>query len=80
MRDADVTDLYDRVGIGTKVVVLSNDQRAVAIEDRQDVAVERSAAGTMTARISVRPAVAVTADVPRPRTEWTGNPHPFGLY
>jgi L,D-transpeptidase catalytic domain len=80
MRDADVTDLYDRVGIGTKVVVLSNDQRAVAIEDRQDVAVERSAADTMTARISVRPAVAVTADVPRPRTEWTGNPNPFGLY
>jgi len=77
MRNADVADLYDRVSIGTKVVVLANDQRTAAIEDRQDVAIERSAAGAMTARVSVRP---VAADVPRPRSEWSGNPNPFGLY
>jgi lipoprotein-anchoring transpeptidase ErfK/SrfK len=80
LRDADVTDLYDRVGIGTKVVVLANDQRTVAIEDQQDVAVERNAAGAMTPRVPVRPATAVTADVPRRRIEWSSNPNPFGLY
>jgi lipoprotein-anchoring transpeptidase ErfK/SrfK len=45
MRDADVIDLYDRVAIGTKVIVLANDQRNVVIDeyddDRQNVAIER---------------------------------------
>jgi lipoprotein-anchoring transpeptidase ErfK/SrfK len=80
MRNADVADLYDRVSIGTKVVVVANDQRTAAIEDRQDVAIERSAAGAMTARVSVRPVAAAAADIPRPRSEWSGNPNPFGLY
>ena len=34
MRNADVIDLYDRVAVGTKVVVLANDQRNVAIDDQ----------------------------------------------
>jgi hypothetical protein len=45
MRDADVIDLYDRVAVGTKVIVLANDQRNVVIDeyddDRQNVAIER---------------------------------------
>jgi len=32
LRDADVIDLYNRVDIGTKVIVLPNDQRSAAIE------------------------------------------------
>ncbi|MGC1352175.1 MAG: L,D-transpeptidase [Xanthobacteraceae bacterium] len=34
MRNADVIDLYDRVAVGTKVVVLANDHRNVAIDDQ----------------------------------------------
>jgi lipoprotein-anchoring transpeptidase ErfK/SrfK len=34
MRNADVIDLYDRVAVGTKVVVLANDQRAAATDDQ----------------------------------------------
>jgi lipoprotein-anchoring transpeptidase ErfK/SrfK len=38
MQDADVTDLYQRVGIGTKVVVLPGDQRRVSADDGRRVA------------------------------------------
>lgn len=40
LRNEDVSDLYNRVGVGTKVVVLPNTQRAIAREDvdRQPVA------------------------------------------
>ena len=38
--NADVIDLYSRVGIGTKVVVLPNDQRQAAIDDGRRVASE----------------------------------------
>ena len=31
MRDADVIDLYNRVGVGTRVVVLPNDPRAAPV-------------------------------------------------
>jgi lipoprotein-anchoring transpeptidase ErfK/SrfK len=34
MRNADVIDLYDRVAVGTKVVVLANDHRNVAVDDQ----------------------------------------------
>jgi lipoprotein-anchoring transpeptidase ErfK/SrfK len=34
MRNADVVDLYDRVAVGTKVIVLANDQRNVAVGDQ----------------------------------------------
>ena len=34
MRNADVIDLYDRVAVGTKVIVLANDQRSAAVDDQ----------------------------------------------
>jgi lipoprotein-anchoring transpeptidase ErfK/SrfK len=46
LQNADVTDLYDRVGVGTKVVVLPNEQGQVSIDDGHG--------GPMTARIAVR--------------------------
>ncbi len=76
MRDADVIDLYDRVGIGTKVVVLTNDQRSASINDRQRVSIEGGHDAQMTARIFVRPA----ADQVQPRAEWSNNPTLSGLY
>jgi lipoprotein-anchoring transpeptidase ErfK/SrfK len=39
LQNADVTDLYQRVGIGTKVVVLPNDGRA-SIEDNKRIAAQ----------------------------------------
>jgi hypothetical protein len=79
MRDADVIDLYDRVGIGAKVVVLANDQRSVPINDQRPVSIEGSHGASMRAEISVRPAAAI-ADQPPQRAEWSSNPTPFGLY
>ena len=38
MRDADVIDLYGRVTVGTKVVVLPSDQGVVALSDQMNVA------------------------------------------
>jgi lipoprotein-anchoring transpeptidase ErfK/SrfK len=56
MLDADVMDLYTRVGIGTKVVVLPNDQRHVSNDNGYRVAIDQSRGGAMTAQISVRSA------------------------
>ena len=42
LRDEDVIDLYDRVGIGTKVVVLPNDPRSVAAGDRKNTPAARN--------------------------------------
>jgi lipoprotein-anchoring transpeptidase ErfK/SrfK len=78
MRDADVIDLNERVGIGTKVVVLPNDQRAVPVGDERPAATEGTAGATI-ARIAVKPA-AVIAGQPAPRAEWNGDPTSFGLY
>jgi lipoprotein-anchoring transpeptidase ErfK/SrfK len=47
LENADVTDLYARVGIGTKVVVLSNGQQNVTIGTGSD--------GRMSAQIPVKP-------------------------
>ena len=60
MRNDDVIDLYRRVSVGTKVIVLPGDQRNVASDTsagvRHDVAIEHnSAAGVMTARIAAGP-------------------------
>jgi lipoprotein-anchoring transpeptidase ErfK/SrfK len=63
MLDADVMDLYQRVGIGTKVVVLPSNQQRVSSADGGSVAIEAGRAGSMTAQIFVRPAV----DQPHPR-------------
>jgi lipoprotein-anchoring transpeptidase ErfK/SrfK len=78
LRDADVIDLYGRVGIGTKVIVLPNDQRNAAINDGHYASSEGSSRVVMAARMPAKPAVAI-ADQSRPRA---GNsaPAPLGLY
>jgi lipoprotein-anchoring transpeptidase ErfK/SrfK len=79
MRDADVIDLYNRVGVGTKVVVLASDQPMVALDEHPDVTVPHNATGVMTARISVAPTPA--SDEPaRRRVEWDRSPATLGLY
>jgi lipoprotein-anchoring transpeptidase ErfK/SrfK len=59
MRNDDVIDLYRRVSIGTKVIVLPGDQRNMAsdmqVDTRPDGAVERGTTGVMTARIAAGP-------------------------
>ena len=59
LRDADVIDLYGRVSIGTKVVVLSGGRGkaapAVADDDGRGVAIKASRGDPMTARIIVKP-------------------------
>jgi len=59
MRNEDVIDLYRRVSVGTKVIVLPGDRRSVArdapVNSQPDGMLERSAAGVMTARISAGP-------------------------
>jgi len=79
LRDADVIDLYDRVGISTKVIVLPNDQRNVAINDGHYVSSEGASRVAMAARIPVKPAAGL-ADPPRPRAVWSSDPGPVGLY
>ncbi len=76
LRNADVIDLYNRVGIGTKVVVLPNDPRAIPVADRQGVSIE-GVKGAMSANITVHPAI--SAGRP-PSREWSSNPVPLGLY
>ena len=59
MRNEDVIDLYRRVSVGTKVIVLPGDQRSLAgdapVDGRPGGTLERSAARVMTARISAGP-------------------------
>jgi lipoprotein-anchoring transpeptidase ErfK/SrfK len=92
LRDEDVIDLYDRVAIGTKVVVLPNDQRdvqrdiqrdlaignqrAVPLGDQHRVSIEGGHGARMTAQIFVRP----TADLPQPRAALNANSALSGLY
>ena len=60
LQNADVIDLFERVGLGTKVVVLSNDQGRAAADDGRRVAIDEGHAGPMTAQIAVTSASAVT--------------------
>jgi lipoprotein-anchoring transpeptidase ErfK/SrfK len=76
LQNADVTDLYDRVGIGTKVVVLPNDQGRAALDDGRGVAIDASRGGPMTARIAVMPA----ADQAGPRGATPGGSTLSGVY
>jgi len=59
MRNEDVIDLYRRVSVGTKVIVLPGDRRSVSrdasVNGQPDGMQERSTAGVMTARISGGP-------------------------
>ena len=56
--NADVIDLYSRVGIGTKVIVLPNDQRQAAIGGGNRIASEEVAQDSRIAspKVSARPA------------------------
>jgi lipoprotein-anchoring transpeptidase ErfK/SrfK len=81
LRNADVIDLYRRVSIGTKVVVLRGDPHALAsdtpVDARPGFAVAHNGAGVMTARFSgsARDMSAVTAD-----GSWSQNPSSRSLY
>jgi lipoprotein-anchoring transpeptidase ErfK/SrfK len=76
LQNADVIDLFSRVGIGTKVVVLPNDQGRAALDDGRAVAIDESHGGPMAARIAVTPA----ADQPGPRSTTRGGPTLSGVY
>jgi lipoprotein-anchoring transpeptidase ErfK/SrfK len=78
MRDADVIDLYDRVGIGARVVVLPNNPRDIPVGDARAISIS-GARGAMTASLAVKPA-ALAADPPMMGTGWRGDPTSFGLY
>jgi lipoprotein-anchoring transpeptidase ErfK/SrfK len=54
LANADVIDLYSRVTVGTKVIVLPGDARQASLEPR--VAVQGGNGAPMTARITVTPA------------------------
>ena len=63
LQNADIIDLYNRVGIGTKVVVLPNDQRRVSLDDGRRLVMQpvmqpvmQEARDGMVAQIPVRPA------------------------
>jgi lipoprotein-anchoring transpeptidase ErfK/SrfK len=77
LRNEDVVDLYERVGLGAKVVVLPNDPRGVAAGERKNAPAEGAAGVPVATRISMQPAA---ADQPRPRGDWSSNPALFGLY
>jgi lipoprotein-anchoring transpeptidase ErfK/SrfK len=77
MRNADVIDLYVRVGVGTKVVVLSSDRRTVALAYPPAVAPARTAVAS---QISAMPVTAAAADLPRPNPAWSDNLTSFRLY
>jgi lipoprotein-anchoring transpeptidase ErfK/SrfK len=86
LRDADVIDLYGRVGIGTKVIVLPNDQRQAWRDQGRDqawradahgVAIAAGPGGVMTARIFITPG---SAERLAQRENMSGTPNLFGLY
>jgi hypothetical protein len=57
LQNADIIDLYNRVGVGTKVVVLANDPRRVSLDDGKRIVLQDAPAnGRMSAQISVQPA------------------------
>jgi hypothetical protein len=57
LQNADIIDLYSRVNVGTKVVVLPNDQRRVSLDDAKRIVMQDApAAGRMSAQIPVLPA------------------------
>jgi lipoprotein-anchoring transpeptidase ErfK/SrfK len=54
LQNADVIDLYQRVGVGTKVVVLPSDQNRVGLDEGRRVA-DAARGDRMTTRIAVPP-------------------------
>jgi lipoprotein-anchoring transpeptidase ErfK/SrfK len=74
LQNADIIDLYNRVGIGTKVVVLANDPRRVSLDDAKPLVMQDAANGArMSAQIPVRPAA-------QPRDLVSSRSGPSGLY
>ena len=61
LQNADVIDLFSRVGIGTKVVVLPNNEGRAALDEGRSVAIDDSHGGPMTASIAVTPAAEQSA-------------------
>jgi len=95
MRDADVIDLYSRVTVGTKVVVLPGDQGVVALNDRMNVAEKGLRPKDVALQDAAQKDVAqkdvaiesnrgrMTARIavtPVQQVEWSSNPTRFGLY
>jgi lipoprotein-anchoring transpeptidase ErfK/SrfK len=74
LQNDDIIDLYNRVGIGTKVVVLASDQRRVSLDGSTDIVVRGTpTAGRMSTQIPVQP-VAQQRELVSSRTG------PSGLY
>jgi len=90
MRDADVVDLYDRVPVGTKVVVLPSDQGAVAVNDQRNVGEKEVRPKEVARKDLAQKDVAIESNhgimtariavTPVRQVEWSSNPTPFGLY
>lgn len=60
LQNADIIDLYNRVGVGTRVVVLANEQRRVSLDEGKRVVVQDAGPG---ARVSAQiPAQPVAQD------------------
>jgi len=66
LQNADVIDLYSRVNVGTRVIVLPNASRQASVEPA--VSVQGGRGAPMTARIEVRPA-ASEAPAPPAQTQ-----------
>lgn len=74
LQNDDIIDLYNRVGIGTKVVVLASDQRRVSLDGSTGIVVRGTpTAGRMSTQIPVQP-VAQQRELVSSRTG------PSGLY
>jgi lipoprotein-anchoring transpeptidase ErfK/SrfK len=75
LQNADIIDLYSRVGVGTKVVVLANDQRRVSLDDGRRVALEEAptGGGRMSAQIPMQQAA-------QPAGAVSSRTGPSGLY
>jgi lipoprotein-anchoring transpeptidase ErfK/SrfK len=74
LQNADIIDLYSRVGVGTKVVVLPNDRRRALLDDgRRIVPQDAPTAARMSAQIAVQPAG-------QSREQVSSRKGPYGLY
>jgi hypothetical protein len=86
LQNADVIDLYQRVGLGTRVVVLPNDQGHAALDDRGGVAIQQRPiqgghSHRMSAQIGVQPVTDQTAGgQQQPRSAMSGSSAFSGVY
>jgi lipoprotein-anchoring transpeptidase ErfK/SrfK len=56
LQNADIIDLYNRVGVGTRVVVLANEQRRVSLDEGKRVVVQDAGPGArVSAQIPAQP-------------------------